>query len=116
MLFEPQSTQRTQRMRIAEGLHEEHLMTRISKLILVLQDLLMAPDGILSGYPLRGALEQSSTLRNYTFFLWSKTVSASAFVCGRLRLICRAKPVPDNPHLCELCGLSGEFQGGIYHA
>jgi hypothetical protein len=23
-----------------------------------------------------------------------------------------AEPVPENSHLCELCGLSGKFQGG----
>ena len=57
MLFEPQSTQRTQRVRIAKVLHEERLMARMSKLIFALRDPL----------PLQGSLSDPSTSTNIVF-------------------------------------------------
>jgi hypothetical protein len=79
MIFEPQ---RTQTMRIAKGIHEEHPMARMSKLILALQGLLMEPDSFLSGSPLRGALKRSSTQRNYSSF---SLVKHYFRFCGCLR-------------------------------
>jgi hypothetical protein len=96
MIFEPQ---RTQTMRIAKGIHEEHPMARMSKLILALQDLLMEPD---SSYRAPRFAGSSSDLRLCELTqrsIWLKTTSGSAFVCGRLRLICRTEPVPENAHL-----------------
>ena len=87
MLFELQSTQRTQRVRIAKGRHKERLMARMSKLILAFLDLLMESDRYLSGSPPRGALKRSSTLGNYSAFSLVKSYPVSAVVCGRLRLI-----------------------------
>ena len=113
MLFEPQSTQR---VRIAKGFHEEHLMARMSKLIPALQDLLMELDSFLSGSPLRGALKRFSTLRTYSAFYLIKNYFRVC-VCLRPTAVNLQSGTHDrNIFLCGLCGLRGEFQGGTYNA
>jgi hypothetical protein len=91
MISEPQSTQR---VRIAREVHEKLLMARISQLILDVQELLMAPDGFLSGSPHRGVLKRSLTLRTYSAF---SLIKEYLLVCVCLRpsaVNCAAEPVP----------------------
>ncbi len=113
MISEPQ---RTQRVRIAREFQEEHLMARISQLILALQELLLAPDRLLSGSPLRGVLKRSWTLRTYSTFSLIKEYLLVRVCLRPSAANCVAEPVPKNSKLCELRVLCGELKRGRGHA